>query len=58
MGLAVKLKLAVPTDLPCCEMMKLADWAGAAGADAISAAKRAASGKMVSLRMNLSIYLV
>ena len=50
-GLAAKLKLAVPTDLPCCEMTKLADWAEAAGASV----RNAASGMRANLRMILSI---
>jgi hypothetical protein len=54
-GVAVKVKLAVPTGLPCWLTMKLADWARAAGAEAIRAARSAASERRVSLRMGLCI---
>jgi hypothetical protein len=45
------LKLAVPTDLPCWLMIKLPDWATAAGARA----RNAASGIRTKLRMNLPL---
>lgn len=49
----MKVTVAVPTDLPCWETMKLPDWARAAGVTM----RNAASGKKTRLRKCICMFL-